>query len=113
MPAFSDYSATPNSNVTIAGLSCAENSTSLASVNNQLREAFANGRQLYDMVIALGTPVTVAGAAFTGNITRSGFGGYYCANDSSFTAPRIYSLVDGSSPPSSPPNGSLVIYYAP
>lgn len=110
--AFSDYSATPASNTTLAGLSVAENTTSMASVNNQLRQLMADGRQLYDTVLAFGTPVTVAGASFTGNITRSGRGGYYCAFDSANTNPNIYTLVDGSSAPSSPPNGSLVVYYA-
>lgn len=112
MPAFSDYSATAASNTTIGGLSSAENATALASVNNQLREAFANGRQLYDLVVAFGTPVTTSGAAFTGNITRVGFGGYYVANNSGATSPRIYVLVDGSAAPSSPPTDSLVIYHA-
>lgn len=112
MPAFSDYSATASANITIGGLSSAENSTALASINNQMREAFANGRQLYNMVVALGTPVTTSGAAFVGNITRSGYGGYYAAHDPANTAPRIYTLVDGSPAPSSPPAGSLAFYYA-
>lgn len=112
MTAFSDYSATAANNTTIASLSAGEGTTAMASINNQLREAFANGRQLYDMVIAFGTPVTVAGAAFTGNITRQGYGGYLCAHDSGATAPRYYTLVDGSPAPTSPPNGSLAFYHA-
>lgn len=112
MPAFSDYSATASLNLTIGGLSSAENSTALASLNNQMREAFANGRQLYDLYAGLGTPVTTAGAVFVGNITRNGRGGYYVANDPAKAAPHIYTLVDGSPAPTSPPDGSLAFYYA-
>lgn len=112
MAAFADFSSNPANVTTIAGLSCSENTTGMASVNNQLREVAAQGRQLYDIVMALGTPVTTAGAAFAGNITRVGYGGYYCANDSGAAAPKIYTLVDGSPAPISPPNGSLAFYHA-
>lgn len=77
-----------------------------------MRQIMADGKELANTVAALGNPLLLTGGTVTGNIIRSGYGGYYCANDSSFTAPRIYSLVDGSPAPSSPPNGSLVVYYA-
>lgn len=109
---FSDYSLTPSANLTLAGLSLAENSTALASYNNQMRQIMADGKELANTVAALGNPLLLTGGTVTGNIIRSGYGGYYCANDSSFTAPRIYSLVDGSPAPTSPPNGSLTVYYA-
>ena len=73
----------------------------------------ADGKELSNTVVAFGSPVTTAGAAFVGNITRATFGGYYHANDAANTAPRIYTLVDGSPAPTSPPNGSLAFYYAP
>ncbi|GAO78644.1 hypothetical protein [Sphingopyxis sp. C-1] len=109
---FSAYSLTPSANLTLAGLSLAENSTALASYNNQMRQIMADGRELYNTVAALGNPLLLTGGTVTGNIIRSGFGGHYYANDSGHTGPRIYSLVDGSPAPSSPPAGSLVVYYA-
>lgn len=109
---FASYSLTPSANLTLAGLSLAENSTALASYNNQMRQIMADGRELYNTVAALGSPLLLTGGTVTGNIIRSGFGGHYYANDSGHTGPRIYVLVDGSSAPTSPPAGSLVVYYA-
>lgn len=109
---FSDYFLTPSANLTLAGLSLAENSTSLASINNQLRQLMSDGKELSDDVVAIGNPLLLTGGTVTGNIIRSGFGGHYYANDSAYTAPRIYVLLDGSPAPSSPPNGSVAIYYA-
>lgn len=109
---FSAYSLTPSANLTLAGLSLAENGTSLASINNQLRQLMSDGRELYNTVAALGNPLLLTGGTVSGNIIRSGFGGHYYANDSGHTGPRIYVLVDGSAAPTSPPAGSLVVYYA-
>lgn len=109
---FADYSLTPSANLTLAGLSLAENSTSLASINNQLRQLMSDGKELSDDVVAIGNPLLLTGGTVTGNIIRSGFGGHYYANDAAFTNPRIYVLLDGSPAPASPPNGSLVVYYA-
>lgn len=109
---FSAYSLTPSANLTLAGLSLAENSTSLASINNQLRQLMSDGKELSNQVVAIGNPLLLTGGTVTGNIIRSGFGGHYYANDASHTGPRIYVLVDGSSAPTSPPAGSLVVYYA-
>lgn len=109
---FSAYSLTPSANLTLAGLSLAENGTSLASINNQLRQLMSDGRELYNTVTALGNPLLLTGGTVTGNIIRSGFGGHYYANDATHTGPRIYALVDGSAAPTSPPAGSLVVYHA-
>lgn len=109
---FSDYSLTPSANLTLAGLSLAENSTALASYNNQMRQIMADGKELANTVAAIGSPLLLTGGTVTGNIIRSGFGGHYYANDAANTSPRIYTLVDGSAAPTSPPNGSLVVYYA-
>lgn len=109
---FSDYSSTPANNTTLAGLSVAEGTTSMAAINNQLRQLMADGKELADDVAAIGTPMTAAGGTFTGDINRQGRGGYYSANNATHSAPQIYVLADGSPAPTSPPNGSLVIYYA-
>lgn len=109
---FSDYSLTPSANLTLAGLSLAENSTALASYNNQMRQIMADGKELANTVAAIGNPLLLTGGTVTGNIIRSGFGGHYYANDAANTSPRIYLLVDGSAAPTSPPNGSIAIYYA-
>lgn len=108
---FSDYSTTPGLNVTIGGVSAAEGCPP-ANINNICRQLAADGRALYDTVAGLGSGMPTTGGTFTGNIIRQGFGGYYCANDSGYTAPRIYVLLDGSPAPTSPPNGSVVFYYA-
>lgn len=109
---FSAYSLTPSANLTLAGLSLAENSTALASYNNQMRQIMADGKELSNQVVAIGNPLLLTGGTVTGNIIRSGFGGHYYANDASHTGPRIYVLVDGSAAPTSPPAGSLVVYHA-
>ena len=109
---FSAYSLTPSANLTLAGLSLAENSTALASYNNQMRQIMADGKELSNTVAAIGNPLLLTGGTVTGNIIRSGYGGHYYANDASYTGPRIYVLVDGSAAPTSPPAGSLVIYHA-
>lgn len=49
---FSDYSLTPGSNTTIAGLSVAEGVTSPASVNNVLRQLAADGKELANLLLA-------------------------------------------------------------
>lgn len=109
---FSDYSITPSANLTLAGLSLAENSTALASYNNQMRQIMADGKELANTVAALGNPLLLTGGTVTGNIIRSGFGGHYYNADAANTGPRIYTLLEGSAAPSSPPNGSLAVYYA-
>lgn len=110
---FADYSITPSANLTLAGLSLAENSTALASLNNMLRQIMADGKQLSNQVVGIGAPLLLAGGTMTGPIVRSGRGGHYHANSAGSGDPQIYALVDGSPPPSSPSNGSLVIYHAP
>lgn len=108
---FSDYSTTPANNTTLAGLSLAENATALASLNNMLRQLMADGKTLDNTVGGLGTGMPTTGGTFTGNIIKSGKGGYYAANASGNTSPEIYTLVTGSPAPSSPSNGSIVIYH--
>lgn len=111
MPAFSDYSATPGNILTIGGLSVAENSTALASLNNIAREITANGRQLYDIVNTIGTPMPIAGGAFTGEITRSGRGGYLHWNSGSQTGGRIFIQASGGSAPVGMTNGDILLEY--
>ena len=112
MAAFATYSATPASNTTIGGLNVTENNTAVASLNNVAREIVAEGRQLYDLVAAIGSPLLLTGGTLTGDINRQGRGGYLSSNNASYTAPQVYYVVTGGSAPSSPPNGSLIFYHA-
>lgn len=109
---FADYSLTPSANLTLAGLSLAENSTALASLNNMLRQIMADGKELSNQVVGIGNPLLLTGGTVTGAIVRNGRGGYYHANSVGNADPQIYTLVDGSPAPSSPPNGSIAIYHA-
>ena len=110
---FSAYSLTPSANLTLAGLSLAENSTALASLNNMLRQIMSDGKELSNQVVAIGNPLLLTGGTITGTVIRGGRGGLYSANSAGSTDPQIYTLVDGSPAPTSPSNGSLVFYHAP
>jgi hypothetical protein len=112
MAGFGDYSTTPGLNVTIGGVSSAEGCPP-GNINNICRQLAADGRMLWDAVQGIGGGMPTSGGTFTGDIIDQGFGGYYSANDSGSLRPRIYVLADGSPAPSTPPNGSLVFYYAP
>lgn len=111
MPAFSDYSATPNEITTIGGLSIAENSTALASINNIAREITANGRQLYNIVVSYGTPMSSGGGIFTGDILRSGRGGYLHWNGTGQTSGRIFLQPIGGPAPAGLANGDWLLEY--
>ena len=112
MAGFGDYSTTPGLNVTIGGVSSAEGCPP-ANINNICRQLAADGRALFDTVAGLGAGMPTSGGTFTGPIIKQAKGGFYAANASGYTAPEIFILADGSPAPVSPPNGSLVFYYAP
>jgi S1-C subfamily serine protease len=78
-----------------------------------LRQIMADGKEISNQVVAIGSPLLLTGGTMTGPIVRSGRGGHYHANSVGSGDPQIYTLVDGSPAPTSPPTGSLVIYYAP
>lgn len=108
--AFSDYSSTPSSNTTLAGLSVAESSTSMAAINNMLRQLMADGRLLSDTVAGIATPMPLAGGAFTGDITRQSRGAYLHWNSGSQGSGRIFIQASGGAAPSMS-NGDILLEY--
>jgi hypothetical protein len=110
---FASYSSTPDVNVSCNGINVAENCPA-ANVNNVLRQLMADGRELYDIVAAISVSsyMPLTGGAFTGNITRSGAGGFlYHANSALANAP-VYVQLSSADLPSSPAEGTIVFQYA-
>lgn len=85
--AFSDYSTDPDSNTTIGGYGCGENSTSPASVNNILRQLAADGKALADIVSGGGTGTQPLDATLTAlaAITFAANKGLYATGDDAFS----------------------------
>lgn len=110
---FSSYSTTPASNTSINGISIAENCAA-GNVNNALRQLASDGRELYNIVAAISVSsyMPLAGGAFTGNITRSGAGGYFYHANSAQTAAPVYTQVSSAALPASPAEGTVVFQYA-
>lgn len=109
--AFSDYSTTPASNTSIAGINVGEGCPS-ANMNNAVRQLAADGKALSDTVAALSGGMPISGGAFTGNITREGRGAYRHNNDPTLIDGRDYWLIEGSTLPT-PAEGMEVTFYAP
>lgn len=112
MTAFSTYSTTASANVTVGGVSIAENCPA-GNLNDAIRYILKEGRELYNLVSGSSTSdlMPKSGGAFTGTITRSGAGGYlYHANSSQGTGP-VYTQPVASSLPSSPAEGTIVFQY--
>lgn len=107
---FGSYSTTPATNVSINGISIAENCPA-ANINNALRQIAADGRSLYDTVAGIGTSTLMpkAGGAFTGDITRSGAGGYLY--NVSGAGGKVYVQPLATALPSSPAEGTIVFQY--
>ena len=112
MPGFSDFSTTESANTSIGGINIAENCPA-ANVNNAIRYILREGKELSNIVAAIstGTLMPKAGGAFTGEITRSGAGGYLYHNSSSLTGGKIYVQPSGNSLPGSPAEGTIVFQY--
>lgn len=109
---FGSYSTTPASNVSINGINIAENCAA-ANVNNALRQLAADGRSLYDAVAAINVSglMPYTGGAFTGQITRSGCGGYFYNANGAQGGGKISFLSSGSPLPSSSTEGDMVFFF--
>lgn len=109
---FGSYSSTPANNVSINGISIAENCPA-SNVNNALRQLAADGAELYATVAAISVSsyMPLAGGAFTGNITRSGAGAYSYYADTSLTSGAEYVQLTATALPSSPAEGTKVYQY--
>lgn len=110
--AFSSYSATPSLNVTIGGLSIAEGCAA-SNINDAIRQLMADGRSLSDTVsgINVSNLMPKSGAAFTGQITRNGNGGYFYNANATQGGGKVSFLASGSANPSSPAEGDMVFFY--
>jgi hypothetical protein len=109
---FGSYSTTPANNVTCGGVSVAEDCAA-GNINNAIRQLMADGKSLYDTVAAIDVSALMAkaGGAFTGQITRSGSGGYFYNANSAQSGGKVSFLADGSARPSSPAEGDVVFFY--
>lgn len=109
--AFSDYSTTPASNTTIAGINIAENCPA-ANVNNAIRQIMADGKALSVTVGGINTSSLMpkTGGEFSGQITRAGVGGYLYHANSTQNGGSVHFLPSGSVLPT-PAEGSMVFFY--
>jgi hypothetical protein len=107
---FSSYSLTPASNITIAGISIAENCPA-ANLNNAIRQLASDGKELANTVAAIPTGMPLSGGTFTGNIIFTGRGAYRHNNDASLIDGRDYHLLEGTALPT-PAEGMRVWFYS-
>lgn len=111
MSGFSSYATTAAANVTINGISIAENCPA-ANVNNAIRQIMADARAFADSAATATGLMPKSGGAFTGQITRSGSGGYLYNAASAQSGGAVYVLPQGTSLPSSPQEGTFVFFYS-
>ena len=100
---FSAYSLTPSANLTIAGQSIAEGTTSPGTVNLAVRQLMADGRELADAVDAIDLTAYApkAAAVFSGTQPiYTGRGAYLHHNNPSNSSGRIFVQAYGSAVPS-------------
>jgi hypothetical protein len=111
--AFSDYSATPASNTSIEGINVAEGCAA-ANINNAIRQLMADGRSLSDAVAAISISglMPKTGGVFTGQITRSGAGGYFYNANSAQGGGKVSFLSTGSANPASPTEGDVAFFWS-
>src|SRR5438045_1481567 len=112
MSAFAEFSVTPANNTSAFGVSIAENCPA-AGINNFARAVVAAGKELNTIVsaISVGSYMPLSGGTFTGQIVRSGSGGYLFNAGSSQSGGAVYVLATGSNLPSSPSEGTFVFFY--
>ena len=109
--AVSDYSTSPGSNTTISGISIAENCPA-ANVNNAFRQLMADIKVFYNSAnVDTSGLMPKSGGAFTGQITRSGAGGYLYNAASAQGGGAVYVQASGTALPASPQEGTFVFFY--
>jgi hypothetical protein len=107
---FSSYATTAAANTTISGISIAENCAA-ANINNAIRQLMADARAFADSAASTAGLMPLSGGAFTGQITRSGSGGYLYNAASAQAGGAVYVLPQGTALPSSPQEGTFVFFY--
>ena len=110
MAEFSDWSATPASNTSIDGIDINENCAP-GNLNNAIRSIMAAAKTFATGAVNGALYMVKTGGAFTGDITRSGAGGYLYHNSSSLSSGKVYVQTSGTALPSSPAEGTIVFQY--
>lgn len=109
MPSASEFSTTPGDNTTIGGVNVAEDCAP-SGLNDAIRYLAATARDSYDRI---GDPTTLmpkAGGTFTGDIGRSGRGGFLHHANGAQTSGQFYILPEGTARPTAA-EGVMVLYY--
>ena len=108
---FRDYSLTPGSNTTIAGINIAED-CSPSGLNNALRQFAADGRELADDVdaIDISGKANIASPAFTGQPTVATRGAVAHHANPANTSNREFVQATGAATPSMSNGYKLFLY---
>jgi hypothetical protein len=109
--AVSDWSTVADNNSTLEGINIAEGCPA-ANVNNLARAMAAAIKSFSLTVLTSGAGyLPTSGGTLTGQIKRSGAGGYLYNAASAQSGGAVYVLPSGSSLPSSPQEGAFVFFY--
>ena len=108
---FGSYSTTPASNISINGVNIAENCPA-SNVNDAIRQLAADGRELYNTVVAIDVSgkLSTTGGTMTGNISRSG-GGSHLYHGHPFTGGAVYVQHISIALDNGVAEGSMVFQY--
>ena len=109
---FASYSITPSQNLTIAGASIAEGSTSPGTINAALRQIMADGRELFDLysTINLSGYAKLNAPAFTGQPTVQGRGAVLHHDNANNASGRLFLRQSGAAQPALQ-NGDILLTY--
>ena len=110
--AFSAYSLTPASNLTIAGISIAENCLP-ANLNDAMRQFAADGKDHANTVAAINVSayMPLVGGTFSAQIFRTGRGGYLHHANAAQIGGKVTAQTTGTALPASPAEGDFVYFY--
>lgn len=110
--AVADYNVTPSLNVTISGINIAEGCPA-GNVNGAFRQMMADVKALSNGLVIASDYVPKIGGAFTGQITRSGKGGYYHSGSTSDLGGTVHFIAFGGALPSGLVVGDWVVELEP
>lgn len=106
--AFSSYYSTPSLNVSINGVSIAENCPA-GNVNDAIRQLMADARLFSDSIPDVSNLMPKSGGTFTGEIAFTGKGGFLYHNDPSNASGVL--TVQPAGGTWSPSNGDILAEY--
>lgn len=107
---FADYSTTPSNNTTLAGLSVTEGGTTMASINNMIRQLMADGKELANTVASISAPLPITGGTLQGDLDRQGRGDFLHWNPTGQTSGRVFIQASGGAAPAMS-NGDWLLEY--